>query len=200
MPSFFRSLAEQREELEVAHGLASAENLSLQQKLSFYELALAMESYPSAPPASLGSQIEQQMKSAALELISLRNENASLKDQAPLPTLPLQLPPLLRPSFSCLPPCLYPCRSPCPSLASRLPLAYPSPVLQPTALRLILRVGVEAVIEGDVMDATHTHHPGTACLLPLFLGLSPLNSLPPQPPPPSQSVSNPICTHSRLSV
>lgn len=182
MPSFFRSLAEQREELEVAHGLASAENLSLQQKLSFYELALAMESYPSAPPASLGAQIEQQMKSAALELISLRNENASLKDQAPLPPLPLLPPPLLRPSFSCLPPCLYPCRSPC---APPLPLACPSPVLQPTALRLILRVRVEAVVKGDVMDATHAHHPGTACLLPSFLSLSPRNSLLPQPPLPS---------------
>ncbi|KAL3904769.1 MAG: hypothetical protein SGPRY_011165, partial [Prymnesium sp.] len=152
-------LAEQREELEVAHGLASAENLSLQQKLSFYELALAMESYPSAPPASLGAQIEQQMKSAALELISLRNENASLKDQAPLPPLPLLPPPLLRPSFSCLPPCLYPCRSPC---APPLPLACPSPVLQPTALRLILRVRVEAVVKGDLADAKLTMSEGSS--------------------------------------
>ncbi|KAL1528982.1 hypothetical protein AB1Y20_010303 [Prymnesium parvum] len=77
----FDALAEQRDELDKANGLLTAENMALQEKLSFFELAVAMESYPSAPPASVAAQIEQQLRKAALELIELRSENASIKDQ-----------------------------------------------------------------------------------------------------------------------
>ena len=43
------------------HQLMS-ENASMREKLNFFELALAMESYPSAPPASVAAQIEQQLR------------------------------------------------------------------------------------------------------------------------------------------
>ena len=76
------ALADQREELERQQAVLMGENSELRDKLGLLELALAMESYPTAPPASLGAQIERQLRAAALELSQLRAENATLRDAA----------------------------------------------------------------------------------------------------------------------
>jgi len=59
----FDSVVEQRDELERANAQLMGENSEVREKLTFFELALSMESYPSAPPASLAAQIEQQAAS-----------------------------------------------------------------------------------------------------------------------------------------
>ena len=76
----FDALASSREELEAAHGLLLVENTSQRERLSLLELALAMESYPSAPHESMQARVEAQLRAAAQEVVALRTENASLKD------------------------------------------------------------------------------------------------------------------------
>ena len=56
--------------LSRSHNAVMAENSTLRDRLQMAELALAMESYPSAPPDSLVAQCEQQVRSAALEVRS----------------------------------------------------------------------------------------------------------------------------------
>ena len=77
----FDKVAEQRDELEAAHGLLLVENTSQRERLGLLELTLAMESYPSAPHDSMQARVEAQLRAAAQEVVALRNENASLKDQ-----------------------------------------------------------------------------------------------------------------------
>ena len=77
----FDKLADQRDSLEAAHGLLLVENTQQRERLALLEITLAMESYPSAPLDSMQSRIEAQLRAAAQEVVTLRNENAALKDQ-----------------------------------------------------------------------------------------------------------------------
>lgn len=77
----FDTLAEQRDALEASHGLLLVENTTQRERLALLELTLAMESYPSAPHESMQARVEQQLRSAAQEVVALRNENAALKDR-----------------------------------------------------------------------------------------------------------------------
>ena len=77
----FDKLAEQRDSLEAAHGLLVVENTQQRERLALLELTLAMESYPSQPFDSMQARVEMQLRAAAQEVVALRNENASLRDQ-----------------------------------------------------------------------------------------------------------------------
>ena len=77
----FDALAAKRDALEAEHGLLLVENTQQRERVGLLELALAMESYPSAPHDSLHAQIEQQLRAAAQEVVALRHENAHLRDQ-----------------------------------------------------------------------------------------------------------------------
>jgi len=67
-------------EVRRAHATLMTENDELRERLSLFELSLAMESYAVAPPDSLTAQIQTQLRAAALEAIKLRQENAELHD------------------------------------------------------------------------------------------------------------------------
>ena len=97
----FDALAAKRDALEAEHGLLLVENTQQRERVGLLELALAMESYPSAPHDSLHAQIEQQLRAAAQEVVALRHENAHLRDQlgtAQLGTAPLPKNPELAPA------------------------------------------------------------------------------------------------------
>ena len=90
----FDKLAEQRDALEAAHGLLVVENTSQRERLGLLELTLAMESYPSAPHDSMQARVEAQLRAAAMEVVTLRNENAALRDHVAMhPTSNADLPP-----------------------------------------------------------------------------------------------------------
>ena len=77
----FDKMAEQRDALDASHGLLLVENTGQRERVALLELALAMESYPSAPHDSMQARVEQQLRAAAQEVVALRTENAHLKDQ-----------------------------------------------------------------------------------------------------------------------
>ena len=54
----------------------------MREKLNFFELALAMESYPSAPPASVAAQIEQQLRQVTAPTTGTHEHPLALMDGA----------------------------------------------------------------------------------------------------------------------
>ena len=71
----------QRDELNEAQSTLMDENCRLRERVQLAEMALAMESYPSAMPDSFAAQVEQQLRTAALSLMQLRAENHALQDR-----------------------------------------------------------------------------------------------------------------------
>ena len=61
-----QTFATQRDEMEAAHGLLLVENTSQRERLSLLELALAMESYPSAPHDSMQARVEMQLRAPSV--------------------------------------------------------------------------------------------------------------------------------------
>ena len=59
----FDALSEQKAELGAAHAALMHENITLREQLSFSELALAMESYPSQLPSSIAAQVSRVLAS-----------------------------------------------------------------------------------------------------------------------------------------